>query len=230
MRRRATPRDVLRDNSLTLTFVLLFVVAALVQAVSGWHVFDDDQRAHGEQAYSLGRYVLSSDFGSDLMNNWQSEFLQFASFIALSIWLRQRGSTESREVGEPPAGSEEEQKVGPYADRDSPLWARMGGWRRAAYANSLLGVMVALWIGSWAAGSVTSWTHFNDQQREHHRGRVSYAGYLGSADFWNLTTQNWQSEFMSVASISVFSVFLRQRGSAQSKPVGERHEATGVSN
>jgi hypothetical protein len=223
-------RGFVRENSLTLVFIGLFLLAVLVQAVSGWHVLNDEQRAHGEQAYSLGRYVVSSDFGADLMDNWQSEFLQFSSFIALSMWLRQRGSTESREVGESPMGTDEEQKVGRYAESDSPLWARMGGWRRAVFSNSLLGLMVALWIGSWAAGSVTSWRNFDQQQQEHHQGQVSYAGYLGSADFWNLTTQNWQSEFMAVASMSVFSVFLRQRGSAQSKPVGEPHEATGVSN
>ncbi|MFL6139607.1 MAG: DUF6766 family protein [Frankiaceae bacterium] len=220
----------LRDNSLTLTFIALFVMAAVIQALSGWHVFNDEQQVHGEQAYSLGRYLVSSDYGADLMDNWQSEFLQFASFIALSIWLRQRGSTESREVGESPLGSDEEQKLGRYAEPDSPLWARMGGWRRAVYSNSLLALMLALWIGSWAAASVTSWTNFNQDQQEHHQGQVSYVGYLGSADFWNLTTQNWQSEFMAVASMSVFSVLLRQRGSAQSKPVGEPHEATGVSN
>jgi hypothetical protein len=223
-------RRFVRDNSLTLTFILLFVIAVLVQALSGWHVYNDEQRVHGGQAYSFGRYLVSSDYGADVMDNWQSEFLQFASFIALSIWLRQRGSTESREVGEAPLSTDKEQKVGRYAESDSPLWARMGGWRQAAYANSLLALMVALWIGSWTAASVTSWRNFNQDQQEHHQGQVSYAGYLGSADFWNLTTQNWQSEFMAVASMSVFSVFLRQRGSPQSKPVGEPHEATGVSN
>ena len=223
-------RGFVKDNSLTLTFILLFVVAALVQALSGWHVFNDEQRVHGEQAYSFGRYVVSSDYGADMMDNWQSEFLQFASFIALSIWLRQRGSTESREVDEAPLSTDKDQKVGRYAESDSPLWARMGGWRRAAYSNSLLALMVVLFIGSWAAASVTSWRNFNQDQQEHHQGQVSYAGYLGSADFWNRTVENWQSEFMAVASMSVFSVFLRQRGSAQSKPVGEPHEATGVSN
>ena len=223
-------RGFVRDNSLTLVFILLFVGAALAQALSGWHVFNDEQRAHGEQACSLGRYLVSSDYGADLMDNWQSEFLQFASFIALSIWLRQRGSTESREVDEAPLSTDNDHKVGRYAESDSPLGARMGGWRRAAYSNSLLALMIVLFIGSWAAASATSWRNFNQDQQEHHQGQVSYVGYLGSADFWNLTTQNWQSEFMAVASMSVFSVFLRQRGSAQSKPVGEPHEATGVSN
>lgn len=218
-----------RDNGLTLVFIGLFVLAALGQAFTGWHVFNDEQQAHGEQAYSLARYLVSSNYGADMMDNWQSEFLQFASFIALATWLRQRGSTESKELDASTRGSDKDQKVGAYAEEDSPLWARAGGWRRAVYSNSLLALMVALWIGSWGAASASAWTDFNQQQQEHHQGQVSYAGYLGSADFWNRTIENWQSEFMAVASISLFSVFLRQRGSAQSKPVGAAHSETGVS-
>jgi hypothetical protein len=218
------------DNGLTLTFIALFFVALAVQAVAGWHVFNDDQQAHGQSTYSFGRYLLSSDFGGNVMDNWQSEFLQFSSFIALSIWLRQRGSTESKSLDESALESDKEQKVGRYADDDSPLSARAGGWRQAAYSTSLLALMVVLWLASWAAASLTNWSEFNDQQQEHHQGAVSYVGYLGSSDFWNRSMQNWQSEFMAVASISLFSVFLRQRGSAQSKPVGAAHGATGESN
>jgi cephalosporin-C deacetylase-like acetyl esterase len=96
------------------------------------------------------------------------------------------------------------------------------------YSNSLLIVMSLVFIGSWFAQSVTGWTEFNQEQAEHHQHAISWLGYLGQADFWEATLENWQSEFLAVGSFAVFAVYLRQRGSPESKPVGEPHDATGV--
>jgi hypothetical protein len=221
-------RRFFRDNGLSLVFIAMFVAAVVGQAVAGWHDFNSDQVTHHQQTYGFLRYIFSSDFGSNLLDNWQSEFLQFAAFIALGVWLRQRGSTESTDLDGDPS-SDEEQQLGAHTDPNSPLWARAGGWRTAVFSHSLLALMLALWLASWAAASITSWSNYNDQQQEHKEATLSYGSYLTSSNFWDLTLQNWQSEFLAVASISIFSVFLRERGSPQSKPVGAPHEATGVS-
>jgi hypothetical protein len=96
------------------------------------------------------------------------------------------------------------------------------------YSNSLVLVMGAVFLGSWFAQAATGWTEFNAQQVEHHQDKLSWLQYVGSADFWQATLQNWQSEFLAVGSMAIFSVYLRQRGSPESKPVGAPHEATGV--
>jgi hypothetical protein len=219
----AKARDVWRENSLTIVFGILFLLALAGQAISGFFEFNAEQKVHDAQPYSFGRYLVSSDFGVGIMENWQSEFLQFASFIALAIWLRQRGSTESKSMDEPDIPSDKESHVRTGSTAESPLWARTGGWRTAVFSNSLLAVMLFFWLSSWAVQSVTGWRVYNDEQLLHHETLLSYGSYLGTGEFWNRSMQNWQSEFLAVASISIFSVYLRQRGSSQSKPVGAPH-------
>jgi hypothetical protein len=217
-----------RENGLGLFFGLLAVASVAGQAFAGWHDFNLDQLEHNNQPISLGRYVISSHFGAAVMENWQSEYLQFAMFALATIWLLQRGSPESKELDKQGRESEAEQKLGRHADADSPRWAREEGLRRWLYSNSLLLVMGAIWLGTWFAQSVTSHTSYNAEQIDHHQSGVSYLTYLGSADFWERTLQNWQSEFLAVGSFAVLAVYLRQRGSPESKPVGAPHDATGV--
>jgi len=173
------------------------------------------------------RYLVSSDFGARIMENWQSEFLQFATFIFGTVWLVQRGSPESKEPGEEGEEGDKQERVGRFADDDSPLWARIGGARRTLYENSLALMMFALFVATWFAQSVTSWTVFNSDQQAHHQKGLDYLHYLGTSDFWDRSLQNWQSEFLAVAAMAVFAVYLRQRGSAESKPVGASHGETG---
>jgi hypothetical protein len=175
---------------------------------------------------SLGRYVVSSNFGNAVMENWQSEYLQFVTFLIATVWLVQRGSTESKKPEDIGRESDEEQFVGEHANPDSPLWARVGGWRTKIYENSLLILMGAIWVASWLVQSVTGWSDYNSTQLSHQEHTVSWAQYIASADFWQATLQNWQSEFLAVGSMIIFSVYLRQRGSPQSKPVGAPHEVT----
>ena len=216
------------ENSLSLCFLLLFLGALIGQAFAGWDEFNDTQDRHHADHISFGRYITSSHFGSAVMENWQSEYLQFTLFILLTIWLVQRGSPESKELSKAGRESDEDQRIGGHAKADSPRWAKVGGLRTAIYSNSLLIVMALIFFGSWFAQSVTGWTAYNREQVEHREAEVSWLGYVGTARFWESTLQNWQSEFLAVGSMAVLSIYLRQRGSPESKPVGAPHGVTGV--
>ena len=220
-------RGFLRDNALGLTFGGLFLLTLAGQAVAGTADYNAQQTAEGLEPVSLLDYVTSSTFGVDVMENWQSEYLQFLLYIFATVWLVQRGSSESKEPGEEGTESDKEQKIGRYADEDSPAWARTGGWRTVVFSRSLGLVMGALFLLTLAASSVAGWAAYNSEQLGQRQDPVSWLGYLGEADFWNRSFQNWQSEMLAVGSMAVFSVYLRQRGSPESKPVGVAHAETG---
>ena len=217
----------LRANALTLAFGFVFLATLVGQALSGVADFNAQQVANGLEQVSLLEYVTSSSFGVDVMENWQSEYLQFFLYIFATVWLVQRGSSESKKPGEEGPESDKEQKIGRHADEDSPLWARTGGLRTAVFARSLGILMGALFLLTWTASSVAGWAAYNSEQLGEREDPVSYLGYLGAADFWNRSFQNWQSEMLAVGSMAVFSVYLRQRGSPESKPVGAPHAVTG---
>jgi hypothetical protein len=221
-------RTFLRHNGLSVFFLVLFLSALVGQAFAGHADFNEDQLRHNDPTMSMGRYVLSSEFGVAVMENWQSEYLQFTLFILMTIWLLQRGSPESKALHKAGRESDEDQLVGPHAHKDSPRWARAKGLPRALYENSLLIVMAAIWVGSWFAQSITGVNEYNTERLDHHQLPVSWLDYLGRADFWEKTLQNWQSEFLAVGSMAILAVYLRQRGSPESKPVGAPHEATGL--
>ena len=225
----AASRGFLRDNGLSLVFGALFLVTLVGQALAGLADHNADQVAQGLPTVTLGKFVTSSSFGVDVMENWQSEYLQFFLFIYLTVWLVQLGSTESKPVGKEGKETDEEQKVGRHADKSSPEWAKVGGWRTALYSRSLGVLMGGLFLLTWAASSISGWSAYNGEQLADRQDPVGYLGYLGEADFWNRSFQNWQSEFLAVGSMAVFSVYLRQRGSPESKVVGESHATTGSS-
>jgi hypothetical protein len=216
----------LRDNGLSLFFGGIFLLALLGQAVSGLALFDNEQLHSGGEPVSFWAYVTSSSFAVDVAENWQSEYLQFFLMITVTVWLVQRGSTESKKIDEIGTESDEQQKVGRHAERSSPLWVRVGGWRTAVYARSLATVMGLIFLGSLLAQSIAGRAAYNAEQLAEFADPVSWAGYVTSADFWNRTLQNWQSEFLAVCSTVLFSIYLRQRGSPESKPVGAPHDAT----
>ena len=218
----------LHDNGLGIVFGLLFLAALVGQALVGHADFNHEQAAHQDETMSLGRFVTSSAYWVDVMENWQSEYLQFTFFILATVWLVQRGSTESKPPEDAGPESDSEQKVGGHADPGSPAWAKAGGWRAGVYGSSLVAVMSAIFFASWAGQLVTGRIVHNADQLDHHEADLSLWQYAGSSDFWNRTLQNWQSEFLAVGTMAVFSIYLRQRGSSQSKPVGAPHHATGV--
>jgi hypothetical protein len=221
-------RAFLRNNSLSIVFLLLFLAALCGQAIAGHAAFNDNADSEGDPRMSLARYIVSSDFGSAVMENWQSEYLQFTMFILLTVWLLQRGSPESKELDKAGLESDEEQKVGQHADRRSPKWAKVAGLRRSIYENSLVLVMGLFWLGTWLAQSITGVAQYNADQLDHHQDPVSWSQYVGTGEFWDNTLQNWQSEFLAVGSMAILAVYLRQRGSPESKPVGAPHDATGI--
>ena len=217
----------LRYHGLSLFFLAIFLLALVGQAIAGHADYNNDQLAHGGEPLSLGRYLVSSSFGQAVMENWQSEYLQFVLFISVTVWLLQRGSPESKKLDEAGTESDEQQQVGAHATSRSPKWARARGVRLWLLSNSLLLVMGTIWVASWSAQSVTGWSSYNAEQIEHGDEPLSWLEYVGSADFWQTTLQNWQSEFLAVGSMVVLSIYLRQRGSPESKPVGAPHDATG---
>jgi hypothetical protein len=217
-----------RENSLSLFFLAIFLLAIVGQAIAGHAAFNEDQATHGEGAVSLWDYVISSNFGNAVMENWQSEYLQFILFMLATVWFIQRGSPESKEPGKEGLESDSDQKVGRHAKEDSPDLAGYGDWRTTLYSNSLLVVMTVIFLGSWFAQSVTGWNEYNADQATHGEPKISWLSYLGNPKFWEATLQNWQSEFLAVGSFAVLAIYLRQRGSPESKPVGAPHDATGV--
>jgi hypothetical protein len=221
-------RRFLRENSLGLAFGVLFLIVLAGEAIAGHADFNRQQLTDGLPAVSLGRYLTSASFGADVAENWQSEYLQFFLYILGTVWLLQKGSPESKSPGQAGPESDEDQKVGRYADDNSPAWARAGGLRGAVFSQSLGLVMGLLFLGSWLAQSVAGAAAFNERQLSELQDPVSWAQYLREPDFWNRTLQNWQSELLAVASMAILAIYLRQRGSSQSKPVGAAHTATGV--
>jgi len=221
-------RGFVRTNSLSLVFGGLFLAALIGQAFAGLAEYNNQQITDGLATVTFGRYVTSADFAVDVTENWQSEYLQFLLYIVLTVWLVQRGSPESKPLDNAGRESDEEQKVGAYAGPDSPRWARVGGWRTKLFSSSLGLVMGSVFLACWLVQSVAGWSTFNEDQLRQLQDPVSWLSYVGSADFWSRSLQNWQSEFLAVGSMAVLSIYLRERGSPESKPVGTSHDATGV--
>jgi hypothetical protein len=221
-------RTFVRHNALSLLFLVLFLVSLAGQSFAGWQQLNARLLPEHLDPLSWAGYVTSSDFAVDVAENWQSEFLQFWVYLMATVWLLQKGSPESKELDKAGTETDEEQKVGRHADADSPAWAGAGGWRTRVYSSSLAIVMGAIFVGSWLVQSVAGWAAFNEERLQNLQDPLAWTSYLGNADFWARTLQNWQSEFLAVGTLAVLAVYLRQRGSSQSKPVGEPHGSTGV--
>ena len=213
------PRAV-RDNSLSLAFGGLLLLTLAGQAGVGLAAYHEEARTHGLAQIGMLRYVTSSAFAVDVAENWQSEFLQFTLYILLTVWLVQRGSSESKPPEDAGLGSDAEQFVGRYARPDSPRPVKAGGWASGLYSVSLTLAMAAIFLLSWAAQAVTGRVALNEERFRDLLDPLTLGEYLLDTDFWGRTLQNWQSEFLAVGTMAIFSVFLRQRGSPESKPVG----------
>ena len=217
----------LRDHGLALAFGGLLLLALVGQALWGLAGVNGDARDHGLATIGLGEYLTSSNFAVDV-ENWQSEYLQFLLFILLTVWFVQKGSPESKPLDKTGRESDEEQKVGRFAQPDSPRWAAVDGWRRSVYSHSLGLTMAAIFLGSWSAQFIAGRSAHNAELIRDLKQPEGWSDYLMDPDFWSRTLQNWQSEFLAVATMVVFSIYLRERGSPESKPVGEPHATTGV--
>ena len=218
----------LRNYGLSIVFGLLLLAALTGQAFTGMAGVNERALDTGLPEVSIGAYLTSSEFAVDVAENWQSEYLQFFLYILLTVWLLQRGSPESKALDRAGRESDKDQLVGEYATADSPAWARASGWRRALFSSSLGLVMGFFFLLSWTAQFIAGRSAYNAGQLVDLQAPVSWSDYLVAPDFWNRTLQNWQSELLAVGSMVVFSVYLRERGSPESKRVGSPHSETAV--
>jgi hypothetical protein len=218
------------ENGLSLFFGVIFLAALVGQSFAGQHAFNADQLAHDGRPLSWLDYVLSPDFGGAVLENWQSEFLQFTLFILATVWLVQKGSNESKRFEQAGRESDREQRLGSHAPAGAPRAARRrAGLRRSVYENSLVLAMAAVFLLSWGGQSLNNWRAANEERRQHGEPALAWAAYVRGADFWERSLENWQSEFLAVGTMAVFTIYLRQRGSPESKPVGAPHDDTAAS-
>ncbi len=210
----------LRNNGLSLALVLLFIASALAQLLLGLDVWNEERRQHALAPLSVGQYVHSGHFRAATFENWESEFLQMGIYVLLTVWLRQRGSAESRPM------SDEGTK--PTAEGPAPWPVRRGGLWRTLYAHSLSIALFALFLGSFLMHLAGSWRLAVDEALLEHRPPVELLHHLASARFWFESMQNWQSEFLSVLALVILSIWLRQDNSPQSKALTAPHDQTGT--
>lgn len=209
-------------NSLSLVFLSFFIVAITAQAFTGWKEYNQQLLEENAQEISFSSYLSSGHFISATFENFESEFLQMTLYVLLTISLRQIGSAESKSIDQKEAVDRQ-----PQAGQHSPWPVKKGGWILRLYSNSLSIAFAILFLASWAMHLFGSWRDQNTVNSLKHQPLVSLGGFLTEPRFWFETFQNWQSEFLSVLGIVFLSIYLRQKGSPESKPVDAPHMETG---
>ena len=215
----------LRNNGLTIVLFLLFFFSALGQLFSGVREYNNQQQEHGQPAVSVGTYLTTGHYIESVFENWESEFLQMAAFVLLTIALRQKGSSESKDLEKKePVDADPRRSRG----KEDPPWpVSRGGLVLAVYNHSLSIALTLLFLISFAMHAVGGAWEYNADAASHGGTPTSILGYMGTSRFWFESFQNWQSEFLSVGVLIVLSIFLREKGSSQSKPVAAGHGETG---
>ena len=215
----------IRENGLSITLFGLFAVSLAGQYVAGWHQHNEDRQTHGRPTVAAVEYLGEGHFWEALFENWESEFLQMAAYILLTVFLFQKGASESKRVG----AVERVDLVLPKGmqSKEAPWPVRQGGVVRTLYENSLSLALVGLFVVSFVLHGVAGASAYNDEQANHGGEQVSALEFMESSDFWFQSFQNWQSEFLSIGVLVVLSIFLRQKGSPESKPVDAPHSETG---
>jgi hypothetical protein len=218
-------RKFLRENALSLAAVGLFGLSFVGQMVTGWHVANNDAVEHGAAAVSFSKYLTSGDFVEATFENWESEFLQMGLFVLLTRYLRQKGSSESKKIDEyDPVDADPRLKRN---DPNAPWPVRRGGIALKVYERSLSITLFAIFVVCFALHGIGGHAKHNEEALRHGGQVLSTLGYMATSQFWFESFQNWQSEFLSVAVLVLLSIVLRERGSAQSKPVAAPHAETG---
>jgi len=218
-------RKWLRNNGLSIAMFLLFAVSLVGQVFAGHRVHNEDQRDHSQPAVALSEYLRSGHFVEAVFENWESEFLQMAAFVFLTAWLYQKGSPESRKLeGEPDLDKHPTKSK----KKNSPWPVHRGGLLLKLYSHSLSIALFLLFAISFVLHAAGGAREYTQEQLEHGTGGpVGTLSYMGTSRFWFESFQNWQSEFLSVGALIVLSIFLRERGSPESKPVDAPHSETG---
>jgi hypothetical protein len=221
---RRTP-TFFHDNGLLLTCLGLFAVFFVGMVVSGAATYNQEQQEHGShEQVSVLTYLTTGDFVEATFENWESEFLQMGMYVVLTAFLFQKGSSESKPITEPAPQDQDPREVG--TNQWTPWPVRKGGWVLLLYEHSLAIAFFALFFASLALHALGGVNAFNEEQLQHGQAAISVWRYVTTSQFWFESMQNWQSEFIAVAAIVGLSIFLRQRGSAESKPVTEPHRHT----
>jgi hypothetical protein len=209
-------------NSLSIVLLSLLLVFLCAQAYTGWQQKNEELMEHGKAALSIAQYLKSGHFYQATFENWESEFLQMALYVLLTVSLRQKGSSESKKL----SGQEEVDRK-PVASADAPWPVRKGGWWLKLYQNSLSIAFAVLFLLSFILHFCGSWREENEELLDKGKPLLSWQEYLGNSRFWFESFQNWQSEFLAVLAIVVLSIWLRQKGSPESKPVDAPYDETG---
>ena len=219
-------RRFLRCNGLTLVMLGLFLIALVGQAATGFRVHNQDQTEHGDPTIGALAYLRSGHFIEAVFENWESEFLQMGAYVFLTVFLFQKGSPESKDPDAPEESEEEGADVSSPAQVPWPV--RRGGLALRLYEHSLSLTLLLLFVGAFLAHAYGGASEASKEAMEHGQPAISFLDFLGSAELWFQSFQNWQSEFLSVATLVVLGIFLREKGSPESKPVGAPHSQTGT--
>jgi hypothetical protein len=215
----------LRDNSLSIVLFGLFAIFLMGQSLTGWRTYNAQQEEHREPTVGFGTYLTTGHFVEATFENWESEFLQMASYVLLTIWLIQKGSSESKPPGGDPEKDADPRSV-PDLER-APGPVRRGGWHLTLYENSLGIALALLFVLSFVLHALGGAREYSAEQVAHGQPPVGAMEFVTTSTFWFQSFQNWQSEFVAVGSIVVLTIFLRQRGSPESKPVAAPYHDTG---
>jgi len=221
-------RRLLRENGLTLVVLALFLVFMAAQTLVGAAHYNEERRSHGEPPVALSTYLASGHFLEATAENWESEFLQMAAYVLLTIGLYQRGSSESKDPGHDEPVDRDPRNLTDAERRVAPLPVRRGGWLLRLYEHSLSLAFLLLFLASFLLHAIGGVRAHNAEQLLHGGELLTLAQYFGSSQFWFESFQNWQSEFLAVLAIVVLSIWLRQWGSPESKPVHAAHSDTGT--
>ena len=219
-------RKIFHENGLSIVFGGLFLLVLVGQAGAGHYQYNEEQQEHGQPTVNFVNYLGSSHFLEATMENWESEFLQMFAFVVLTAFLYQKGSAESKKPDEHETVDREPSES--PKKKDAPWPVRKGGLVLKLYENSLALAFLLMFVIAFVLHAVGGAEEYNQGQREHGSSEVvSTLGYMGTSRFWFESLQNWQSEFLAVGAMVVLSIFLRQKGSPESKPVDSPHSETG---
>ena len=215
----------MRGNGLSLVLGALFALFMIGQTFTGWYAFNEEQREHEQPQLTLRGYLGSGHFLEATAENWESEFLQMAAYVLLTAFLFQRGSAESKKLDEEEAVDRDPRAFATKPDAPWPV--KRGGWVLRLYEYSLSIAFALLFVISLVLHAVGGAAHHNDEAAAHGGETLSVVEFAGTSQFWFESLQNWQSEFLSLVAMVVLSIYLRQRGSPESKPVDAAHRDTG---
>lgn len=215
-----------RENGLSIVLFALFLFFFWAQSYTGMLEENDERVQHDEAPISYVEYLGTGGFLEATMENWESEFLQMGVYVLFTVFLFQKGSSESKPLDNDDPVNRDPRKA--KHKRDAPGPVRKGGGVLRLYENSLSLAFIALFAISFVLHALGGTRDYNEERASHGEAPISLADYLTGSRFWFESFQNWQSEFLAIWAMVVLSIFLRQRGSPESKPVDAPHSQTGT--